>query len=537
MKKNLVALLVAALMLLSVVPAMAEISPILPYEGEAIEYHCVGADLITEKPETQVYQEYLKLLGDVTLNWELIPVSDIFTKNNLYLNSGEIPDLMWTYGNTSVIQTYGDMNYWLDLSPYVDEYMPNYKWWFENKPHMQELIGEEGEIYCTVDVDPYDYVCQTFFYNKTALDSLGYTEPPKTWDEMLEMMRAFKKANPEATPFALDSGDTGSFIVIFSYLSDWENAVWYFNTDTGLWDNAIVNPESGYKEIIEILSLMYSEGLIHPEFDAIGADQAKQIISDGNWLFTFQYAGNFMGSKFGEEAGIDNSKAPIEVGTFTTPALTEGAQRYGMISISANALPLWGYFAGVNVEKPELMAAVMDLAISDELTNLGTWGIQGVSYEVDENGDLYYLDDYATNLQKQEELGMSKWFNHLGRMIHNSTWYSDFAKYTSKADKDAIDLLCDELREGILMHKLPVRGEPTFTTEEGDTISLSKTPMGTFANENIVLFITGERPMEEWDAFVEEYKAMGNLEEVLSIYNSAKQNERDTSTSIPDYPW
>ena len=54
MKKNLVALLVAALMLLSVVPAMAEISPILPYEGEAIEYHCVGADLITEKPETQV---------------------------------------------------------------------------------------------------------------------------------------------------------------------------------------------------------------------------------------------------------------------------------------------------------------------------------------------------------------------------------------------------------------------------------------------------------------------------------------------------
>ena len=538
MKKSLVALLLAVAMLLSVVPAMAEISPALPYEGDPIEYHCVSADMITEEVDSPAYAEYLKMIGNVTLNWELVPSSDIPTKNNLYFNSGDIPDLMWTSGNTKVIQTYGDMGYWLDLSKYMDEYMPNYKWWFENKSHLQPLVGENGEIYCTVDVDPYDYAVELFFYNKTALDALGYTEPPKTWPEMLEMMRAYKAANPDCTPFITNAWGLGRYTGVFSYLSDWTDSIWYYNDEAETWDNAIVNSESGYKEIIEVLNIMYTEGLIHPEFDSMSSDQNTQILSDAKWLFTFQYSGEFMKGKFGPEAALDNSKAPIEVGVFTPPALEEGAQRYGMITVSCNSLGGWGYFASADVEKPEVMASLMDLCISDELTDLRSWGIQGVSYDIDENGVKYYLDDYATNPDKMEALGIgSGWVCHLGRAIHGSTWMSEFAKNTSKVDKDGRDLLTDELRDGTLQHKLPTRATPTFTMEESDTIAASTTPMATYQNENIILFITGERPMDEWDAFVEEYKTMGNLEEVISIYNNAAQNLLDTSTNLPEYPW
>ena len=127
MKKTLVALLLAVAMLLSVVPAMADISPALPYEGDTITYHCVSADMLTEQTETQCYQEYLKMIGNVNLEWELVPSSDIGTKNNLYFNSGDIPDLMWTSGNATVVQQYGDMEYWLNLNDYMD-YMPNFKW-------------------------------------------------------------------------------------------------------------------------------------------------------------------------------------------------------------------------------------------------------------------------------------------------------------------------------------------------------------------------------------------------------------------------
>lgn len=43
--------------------------------------------------------------------------------------------VMWTSGNVSVITTYGDMEYWLDLNDYM-EYMPNWEWWMANKSHL-----------------------------------------------------------------------------------------------------------------------------------------------------------------------------------------------------------------------------------------------------------------------------------------------------------------------------------------------------------------------------------------------------------------
>ena len=71
--------------------------------------------------------------------------------------------------------------------------------------------------------------------------------------------------------------------------------------------------------------------------------------------------------------------------------------------------------------------------------------------------------------------------------------------------------------------------------EEGDTIAISKTPMSTYLSEERIKFITGERPMDEWDAFVEEYKSMGNVEEVLSVYDNAKQNIYTNIRNYPDF--
>ena len=141
------------------------------------------------------------------------------------------------------------------------------------------------------------------------------------------------------------------------------------------------------------------------------------------------------------------------------------------------------------------------------------------------------------NTDKQTEVGMATL--HLGRMIHNSSWFVSFAKNEAVAPVGNIaqDMLCDAFRDGTLAHRLETRAKPTFTQEENDTKALSTTPMSTYLSEQRVLFITGDRPMDEWDAFVEEYQTMGNLEEVLNIYNNAKQNMQDTSTNIPEYPW
>ena len=115
-------------------------------------------------------------------------------------------------------------------------------------------------------------------------------------------------------------------------------------------------------------------------------------------------------------------------------------------------------------------------------------------------------------------------------------WFAGFEKnQTMPTAQLHQDSLADALRTGVLKNKLSSRGNPSFTLEEGDTIAISKTPMSTYLSEERIKFITGERPMDEWDAFVEEYKSMGNVEEVLSVYDNAQQNIYTNVRNYPDF--
>jgi putative aldouronate transport system substrate-binding protein len=64
---------------------------------------------------------------------------------------------------------------------------------------------------------------------------------------------------------------------------------------------------------------------------------------------------------------------------------------------------------------------------------------------------------------------------------------------------------------------------PTFTTAEQEELSIINTAVNTVIDENQALFILGQRSLSEWDAFITEVKAAGNLERAVEIYNNAKQ--------------
>ena len=59
-----------------------------------------------------------------------------------------------------------------------------------------------------------------------------------------------------------------------------------------------------------------------------------------------------------------------------------------------------------------------------------------------------------------------------------------------------------------------------FTNEEQDKLATLQANTLTVFNSNIDRFITGDRPISEFDAFVEELKAQG-AEEMEKIYNDA----------------
>ena len=510
MRKIVIWLLLAAFAL-SCLPAVAE--TMLPYnEGEELVYTGLAADLGMENnEESPVMQAYRERTGhNVRIEWTTLGWDDWLDRLNVMCNAGNIPDILWVTPVADFIYSYGSYGMFLNLRDYA-EYMPNWMEINETRSAYSSLWGENDEIYAVTDVDEYDVGHETFFINQTALDELG-AEAPSTWAEAIALMEQYKALYPDSVPF-------------FTHMKSVEQAIMYslngrtgmfFNEETNAWDHALLaEDQSHYKAIVELMHEMYSKGLISPEYDIMTDEQRMQIFSAGNWLICWS-TGSYPGGAF----NYDFDAVPYEVSNLLPPTLNEGDTRYNFVNFRADLPGDYGYLISANVEQPEVMCSLLDYMISEEASLLFNWGIEGETYEFNENGKPEYIGEYATDAQARLDAGIYN-FDDL-RYIMYKDRYSDFARM-SDAELEGYRNLNEFFRSGQVEAWIPARNTPVMNEEQRNTVAMNLTPISTYITENVGLFVTGDRDLSEWDAFVEEAMSMGDIEAVKAAYEAGRQ--------------
>lgn len=519
MKKLCSLLLVLALVLVS---ALALADSLLPYSGDPVSYKGYAADVgITESRDSLVYKAYKEMTGDVTIDWSTAPWDDFDTTTAMYLNTGDLPDIVWLRNPSSVVSNYGDMGYFLNYMDYLD-YMPNLTKCLDEYPQFKRLMTEDGKLFCVLDVEPYDSLQETFYVNKTELDALGL-EVPTTWDEMLAAMRAFKEAKPEGTPFISYGWGLSYYQYALGCINNAKTGLYY---DGEKWTHALLEETSGYRDLTDIMHTMYSEGLLHPEFSTMSDDQAYQIVTDGDWLFSFFYT-----TCIANEIFVGNP-IPYEVEPMLTPAFKEGDPAYEMITVTYDATPGWGYFVNADVQNPELICSLVDNIISPEASLLFNWGIKGETYDDDENGNHHFIGEYAESTDTRKAAGVGNFMDV--RYIQYKMRDTDYAANGELAQK-SYDLLVHALIDGTAQPIVALRGTPSLSAEALETVARNTTPINTYIDENIILFIDGSRPMDEWDSFVEETKQYGDFDAVLEAYENGEQVEMSAERKYVTY--
>ena len=522
--KRLCSLFLALLLVLSCMTAFAE--PLTPYDGEAVVYQGYTADLgITEDRESPVYQAYKALIGNVTIEWSTGPWADFDTKTSMFLNTGDLPDIVWLRNSSNVVANYGDMGYFLNFMDYLD-YMPNLKAYLEEYPQLSNLKAPDGALYCINDVEPTDYIDEGFFVNKTELDKLGL-EVPKTWSEMLEAMRAYKAANPDGTPFITYGWGQSYYEYCLSSINGahpaFGSAQFYYDGEK--WTHPLLEEDSGYRELVEMMATMYSEGLLHPEYSTMSDDQAYQIVLDGTWLFSFWYLNTIWGEIFLRD------EVPYEYEAMLAPAYEEGDSVYQVLTVPYDSTPGWGYFVNADVKNPELICSVLDTVISKEASELYNWGIKGTTFDVDENGNRYFLEGY-TDSASRKAVGVENFMDvrYIQYKMRDVTYAGN-----GPVAQAAYDLIVGALANGDAIGIRALRAKPAFTAEQNEIVAANTTPMQTYIDENIMYFIDGTRPLDEWDAFVQETLQYCDMETVLKTYEEAEQIEYSTERKYVTY--
>jgi maltoporin len=169
--------------------------------------------------------------------------------------------------------------------------------------------------------------------------------------------------------------------------------------------------------------------------------------------------------------------------------------------------------------------------ISDQVDELVNWGIEGETFEIDENGNRKFLDDVRTRANRLGTIDLEKDYSLYTHI--NYKQFSWMSASTTTWDAQNMVTLGESwlpIWEGIQQYGAEhpevviSRGiaDVQYTVDEIEELSILLGRANTYCAEMLTAFVTGKRPMSEWDQAIAELKEVGNLDRVLEIANGNK---------------
>lgn len=460
--------------------------------------------------DVPVLNEY-EDMTNITMNWNQVAIDGLAEKRNLTLASDDLPDLFYgTYLPISDLYKYGQQGVFIPLNDLIDDYAPNIKAYLDKYPEIKQGITfPDGNIYAIPRLrdpeSPTSLMDDKPWINKEILDEVGM-DNPETTDEFYEYLKAAKELSVD-----------GEDVIPFSSVS-MDRLYHLISGAFGVSNKGILHqmidedPETGemrfypiadeYKQLLEYMNKLYTEGLIEQNIYSIEVDQFLANGIEGKYA-----AMNFFNpiDYFGEEVGS----------RYIPGNALEGPNGDKLFTAVLSPINSLGHFSITDVnENPEATVRWLDYFWSDEGAKMFFMGLEGLTYEETEDGPEL-LDEITNNpdgLTIQEAL--AKYIINPG----GGHPVLDDPKYSTAPEFQPEDIENAEQNAPYLIED----PWPLFFYEEDEQTRLDAlgTDLSKYVNENEAAFVTGEKDFSEWDNYVETIKEMG-LDEYMDIQQAA----------------
>ncbi|MGI6690954.1 MAG: hypothetical protein ACOX63_09015 [Christensenellales bacterium] len=498
----------------------------------------------TSDPFDYWFFAWLQKNMNIMLDIEMIPESAWAERKALMFASGDLPDLMLCMGlTTNDLVTYGEVNkQLLDWTPYINEVLtPELVAWFDYYPTLQAAVScANGGMYSLPNSARNTDIGGTaarYFINSAWLAEAGI-DAPSTLDEFANMLRAFKKLYPESIPMG---GGYGSDVVAsvvsapnpcYAIL----NALGYITGDPyglspAIREGKVVIPaaDEHYYTFLEVMKTLYDEELISKDFFTMDLTQFNALALE---------------NKFGAMGYVPYLCLPETFGEW---------ESLSPLTSNINSVKQWynrdffntgNYAISADTKYPELLVRLGSWLFTDD-GNVVAWGgpqtgtedtlgLCGGWFIDDEkifrqqdvldgkypNNWEYYLNECYPNggfaalgnssnfsLENQETGYNIRW-ERCGYPNYRRPLIADIGDNWFRISQ--LEKLSDYITEGY-----PTK---VFFSDE---INIRITDLGAVINSYVrnetAKFITGARPLEEFDHYMDELKKLG-LEEYLGYY-------------------
>ncbi len=181
-----------------------------------------------------------------------------------------------------------------------------------------------------------------FYYNEKLLNEAGFTEPPKTWEEMLAQAKAIKEQGIAEYPIVWSWGQYEAAIC------DWVTLL-YGNGGQLVDENgkAAFNDETGVQTLAWMLQTI-DDGITNPASVSYVEEDVRNVFSQGkavfatNWVYMYDLV-NFNTEQSQVTGQVKMSLMPAFDGKGVDSASINGSMGFSVAATSPNKDAAWKY--------------------------------------------------------------------------------------------------------------------------------------------------------------------------------------------------
>jgi putative aldouronate transport system substrate-binding protein len=460
----------------------------------------------------------------------------------LLLASGDYPEIFFTgkFSNLDIVNYGVTQQIFMPLNDLIEEYGETIKAVDKEQipGYLSYVTAPDGNIYGIPDVNQC-FHCQSgkSWINTQWLENLGL-EYPTTTDELYEVLKAFKTQDPNGNGIADEIPMSGA---IGTFCAEPEN--WLMNsfvyTDYNVYSStgtkyfvvkdgvvSLAPQDSAYKDGLEYINKLYSEGLIDPAAFTQDLAQLGQLGQNPDveiaGVLTCGHVGMALDLTDVERSSMYNVLTPVEG--------PDGVQFSQFVNMN--------YVQGADFvitdacENPEAAMRLVDYMLTEEFTMINTNGLEGEQWEYAAEGTVDLKGRPATYLKltnrvETETEARDYLLQFRPRMATDSFRTSNVIASDDIYDpaSSQYELRLYQATEAVAPYWPEETLPPLFfSQEESDKLAQLSTNINDYVVQATVRFITGDLDIETgWEEFQTNLTNLG-IDEYLAMYQAAYDN-------------
>ena len=291
---------------------------------------------------------FQKANPDVKVNLEFVPYEGLHDKTVLAQGSGQgydvvLFDVIWP-------AEYASNNVLVDVTSRITDDMKK-----GVLPGAWTTVQYQDKSYGM----PWILDTKYLFYNKDILAKAGFTNPPKTWEELNEQAKVIKEKGLLASPIAWSWSQAEAAIC------DYTTLVSAYGGEF-LKDGKPAFASGGGLDALNYMVDSYKSGLSNPNSKEFLEEDVRKVFQNGdaafalNWTYMYGKANDPVESKVAGKVGV--VPAPGVAGKSTVSAVN-GSMGLGITSTSKHPDEAWKYITFMTSQKVQNDYAKLSLPI------------------------------------------------------------------------------------------------------------------------------------------------------------------------------